>query len=88
MAKKSKDTPNFSSEEQEAEFWAKQDSTEYVDWGKATRVRLPKLKPSTRTISLRLPQSLLDDLKIMANKRDVPYQSLIKMLLADSVEKR
>lgn len=88
MAKKIKDAPSFPNEGKEAEFWAKQDSTEYVDWSKAARVRMPNLKPSTRTISLRLPQSLLDDLKIMANKRDVPYQSLIKMLLADSVEKR
>ena len=75
--------PEFQSEEQEREFWEKTDSTAYVDWSKAQRVRLPNLKPSSKSISLRLPVSLLDALRVEANKRDVPYQSLIKVWLAE-----
>ena len=81
-----KPIPRFDSEDQEREFWATQDSTQYVDWGRASRATLPLLKPSTRTISIRLPESLLQELKLLANKRDVPYQSLLKIFLAERVE--
>ncbi len=77
--------PHFRSEDEEREFWATADSTEYFDWAKARRVAFPNLKPSTETISLRLPQGLLDDLKVLANQRDVPYQSLLKVYLAERV---
>jgi predicted DNA binding CopG/RHH family protein len=75
--------PAFRNEAEERAFWESHDSSSYVDWSKAERVRLPSLKPSTRSISLRLPVSLLERLKIEANKRDVPYQSLIKTWLAE-----
>lgn len=75
----------FKNEEEEREFWAKHDSTEFVDWKKATRVVLPRLKPSTKTISLRLPESMLEELKLLANKRDVPYQSLLKIFLSEKI---
>jgi predicted DNA binding CopG/RHH family protein len=78
--------PEFENEDQEREFWATHDSTDYVDWSRAERAVLPRLKPSTKTISLRLPESLLDHLKLLANKRDVPYQSLLKMFLAERIE--
>ena len=81
-----KKVPRFSSEDEERAFWAKHDSSEYVDWGKAKRVKLPNLKPSTRTISIRLPESLIEDLKLLANKRDVHYQSLLKVYVAERVE--
>ncbi|HHT9131630.1 MAG TPA: BrnA antitoxin family protein [Candidatus Tripitaka californicus] len=84
---KSKNVPKFKSEKEESEFWATHDSMEYVDYSKAKRVLLPKLKPSTRTISLRLPESLIEHLKVLANKRDVPYQSLLKMFLIERVKK-
>lgn len=77
--------PHFRSEDAEREFWATADSTEYFDWANARRVAFPNLKPSTETISLRLPQGLLDDLKVLANQRDVPYQSLLKVYLAERV---
>ncbi|MFH1115842.1 MAG: BrnA antitoxin family protein [Pseudomonadota bacterium] len=77
--------PEFENEDQEREFWASHDSTEYVGWEKAQRMKFPELKPSTRTISVRLPESMLDDLKIPANKRDVPYQSLLKIYLAERI---
>lgn len=80
---KLKKIPVFTSEEEEREFWAKNDTTEFVDWGKAKKVKFPNLKPSTKTISLRLPEHILEDLKMMARKRDVPYQSLIKIFLKD-----
>ncbi len=81
-----KKVPRFESEDHERDFWAKQDSAEYVDWGKAKRVSFPNLKPSTRTISIRLPDSMLDDLKMLANKKDIPYQSLLKVYLADRIK--
>ncbi len=81
-----KKLPTFKDPEKEQEFWASHDSTDYVDWSKARHIRFPNLKPSTKTISLRLPQGLLEDIKIMANRQDVPYQSLIKILLARAVE--
>jgi predicted DNA binding CopG/RHH family protein len=76
----------FKSEAEERKFWETHDSTDYVDWSKAERMRFPNLKPSTTAISIRLPLSLLEQIKIAANKRDVPYQSLIKMWLAEKVE--
>ncbi len=81
-----KKIPKFESEDQERDFWSNGDSTEYVDWGKAKRFSFPNLKPSTRTISVRLPESLLDDLKLLANKKDVPYQSLLKVFLAERIK--
>ena len=81
-----KQTPKFKSEEEERSFWAENDSTEYVDWSTAKRAVFPNLKPSTKTISLRLPQAMLEELKLLANKRDVPYQSLVKMFLAERIE--
>ena len=81
-----KKIPKFESEDQERDFWSNQDSTEYVDWGKAKRFSFPNLKPSTRTISVRLPESMLDDLKMLANKKDVPYQSLLKVFLAERIK--
>ena len=82
---RAKSVPVFKSEAEERKYWEKHDSTDHIDWSKAERVRLPNLKPSTKAISLRLPQSLLERIKIAANKRDVPYQSLIKMWLAEKV---
>jgi len=84
--KAEKAIPRFRTEDEEREFWATEDSTEYVDWGKARSVKLPLLKPSTATISLRLPEALLNELKVLANQRDVPYQSLLKIFLAERVE--
>ncbi len=83
MSKKPKTIPKFRSEAEERRFWEAHDSSSFVDWSKAERVRLPNLKPSTTSISLRLPVTLLDQIKIAANKRDVPYQSLIKTWLAE-----
>lgn len=85
---KSKQLPEFSSEDEERAFWETNDSTEYLDWTKAKTARFPNLKPSTKTISLRLPESLLDRIKIEANKRDMPYQSLIKAWLVEDVEEQ
>ena len=86
MSKKLKPIPRFRSEAEEREFWETHDSTEYLDLSKAERVRFPNLKLSTQSISLRLPQGLLDRIKIAANKRDVPYQSLIKVWLTEKVD--
>ena len=84
--KRLKTIPTFRSEDAEREFWATADSTEYFDWSKARRVVFPNLKPSTATISLRLPQGMLDELKVIANQRDVPYQSLLKVYLSERIE--
>lgn len=83
---KLKKRPTFKSDEQEADFWASHDSTEYINYAKSQRVVFPRLKPSTETISLRLPKSLLDQLKTLANKRDVPYQTLLKLFVLERVE--
>jgi len=83
-----KPIPQFKNEDAEREFWSNADSTRHVDWSKAKRASFPNLKPSTRTISLRLPESTLAALKVLANKRDVPYQSLLKMLLAEKIEEQ
>ena len=77
--------PTFRTEEEERAFWATADTSEFFDWSRAQRVRFPNLKPSTTTISLRLPQGLLDELKVLANQRDVPYQSLLKVFLAERI---
>ncbi len=79
--------PKFRSEDEERAFWTKADSTDYVDWDNARRVVLPNLKPSQKTISLRLPAMMLAELKLLANKRDVPYQSLLKIFLAERIAK-
>ena len=81
-----REIPKFESEDEEREFWANRDSTIYVDWRRARAAAFPNLKPSTKTISLRLPETLLESLKTLANKRDVPYQSLLKIFLAERVE--
>jgi predicted DNA binding CopG/RHH family protein len=78
--------PKFKGEDQERNFWASHDSTDYVDWRRAERVKLPNLRPTTRTISIRLPESMIEKLKVLANKRDIPYQSLLKMFVADKIE--
>jgi len=78
-----KKIPEFKNEDEERTFWATADSTEYVDWAAGKRVRLVNLKPSLKTISLRLPVSMIEDLKVLANSRDVPYQSLLKVFLAE-----
>ena len=78
--------PKFKNEDEEREFWAAHDSTEFVNWKEAKRVVLSNLKPSIKTISLRLPESMLEELKLLANKRDVPYQSLLKVFLAERIE--
>lgn len=83
----SKSIPKFKNEAEEQDFWSKHDSSEYLNWKSAERVLFPNLKPSTKSISLRLPESLLDALRQMANERDVPYQSLIKMILQERIER-
>ena len=88
MNKKLKLIPKFRDEAAERRFWESRDSSNYVDWNKAERVRLPNLKPSTASISLRLPVTLLERIKVAANKRDVPYQSLIKTWLAEKTGTR
>ena len=88
MNKNSKSIPRFRSEAEERRFWETHDSSSYVDWSKAERVRLPNLRPSTKSISLRLPVALLERIKVAANKRDVPYQSLIKTWLAEKADSR
>jgi predicted DNA binding CopG/RHH family protein len=83
---KLKPIPGFKTEAEERKFWETQDSTDYIDWSEAERVRFSNLKPSTTAISIRLPVGLLEQIKVAANKHDVPYQSLIKMWLAEKVE--
>jgi predicted DNA binding CopG/RHH family protein len=85
MSKQPKAVPQFANETEERVFWEMHDSTEYLDWSKAQKVVLPNLKPTTKTISLRLPQHLLDSIKAAANARDVPYQSLIKVWLQEKL---
>jgi predicted DNA binding CopG/RHH family protein len=78
--------PKFKNENKERVFWSKHDSTEYIDWKKAKRVVLPNLKPSVKTISIRLPEMMLEELKLLANKRDIPYQSLLKVFLSERLK--
>jgi predicted DNA binding CopG/RHH family protein len=87
MASTKKQIPEFRSEQDERDFWAGHDSTGFIDWQSGQKRRLPNLKPSVRTISLRLPVSMIEDLKVLANKRDVPYQSLLKVFLAERLKK-
>jgi predicted DNA binding CopG/RHH family protein len=86
MSKTLKPIPDFQSEAEERAFWESNDTTDYIDWSKAEKVSLPNLKPSSTAISLRLPNGLLERIKVAANKRDVPYQSLIKTWLAEKVD--
>ncbi|MBE0408938.1 MAG: BrnA antitoxin family protein [Anaerolineales bacterium] len=81
-----KPLPEFKNEEEERQFWATHDSSDYLDWRQAKRVIFPNLKPSTKTISLRLPEFMLDEIRQLANKRDVPYQSLIKTFLRERID--
>ena len=78
--------PDFQNEEEEQEFWATHDSADYLDWSQAERVVFPKLKPSTKTISLRMSESMLNELRLLANKHDIPYQSLIKVFLRERID--
>ena len=86
MKKKLKTIPKFKTEAEERVFWESHDSTEYLDWSQAKNTRFPNVKPSTQSISLRLPLSLLEKIKVEANRRDVPYQSLIKVWLGEKAE--
>ncbi len=86
MSEKRKSLPRFHDESQERSYWESHDSSDHVNWEHAERVRFPNLKPSTRSISLRLPIGLLEQIKVAANERDVPYQSLIKIWLAEKVD--
>lgn len=81
-----KSIPKFQNEDEEREFWATHDSTEYMDWSQAERVLLPKLKPAKKTISLRMSETMLNELRLLANKMDVPYQSLIKVYLRERID--
>jgi len=88
MSRKLKSIPEFSSEQEERAFWESHDSPEYVDWSGMKKVRMPNLKPSTKSISIRLPEDLLEKIKMEANRRDVPYQSLIKVWLREQTDKK
>lgn len=85
MTKQSKPIPKFANEARERAYWEVHDSTDHLDWSKARKATMPNLKPTTKTISLRLPQHLLDSIKTAANARDVPYQSLIKVWLQEKL---
>jgi len=78
--------PKFRTEEEERNFWSSHDSTEYIDWSKSKNINLSNLKPSVRTISIRLPEIMVEELKLLANKRDIPYQSLMKIYISEKVE--
>jgi predicted DNA binding CopG/RHH family protein len=82
-----KKIPEFKSEDTEREFWSKANSTEYIDWDKAQKTILSNLKPSTKKISLRLPELMVEELKLLAHKRDIPYQSLMKIYLAERIQR-
>jgi len=83
----SKQIPEFKNEEEEREFWATHDSTEYINWKQAEKITFSSLKPSVKKISLRLPESMIAELKLLANKQDVPYQSLLKIFVAEHIKK-
>ena len=85
--KRLKNIPKLKNEEEERKFWTENDSSDFIDWNKSELTSFPKLHPSTKTISLRLPEFLLNDIKVIAHKRDVPYQSLIKMILKERTDK-
>jgi len=78
--------PKFKSENKERDFWGRHDSTDFIDWRRAKRAVLPNLKPSVKTISIRLPEMMLEELKLLANKKDIPYQSLLKIFLAERLK--
>lgn len=84
--KKLKEIPKFKNEDDEREFWVRENSTEFIDWEEAESVVLPNLKPTTTTISLRISESMLNKIRLVANKRDVPYQSLIKIFLKERID--
>jgi len=84
--KKLKKIPKFRSEAEERNFWRKNDTSDFVDWKKAERISFPNLKPSVRSISLRLPEAMLNDLKVIANKKDIPYQSLMKIFISEKIK--
>ncbi len=79
--------PEFDNEDQEREFWSAHDSTDYINWEESTDVVFPNLRPTAKNISIRLPEIMIDQLKLLAHKRDVPYQSLMKTFLAERIEK-
>ncbi|MCF6212354.1 MAG: BrnA antitoxin family protein [Gammaproteobacteria bacterium] len=81
-----KTIPNFATEDEERKFWSESESTEYIDWIQSKNTILPNIKPSTKKISLRLPEIMIDELKLLANKRDIPYQSLLKIFLAEKID--
>ncbi len=81
-----KHIPTFRNEAEERRFWQTHDSSEYLDWSEAEEVLMPKLRPTTRSISIRLPEAMVEELKLLANKRDVPYQSLLKVFLSERIE--
>jgi predicted DNA binding CopG/RHH family protein len=83
---KKKTIPKFKNEDEERKFWGKNDSTEYIDWKKAEKATFPNLKPTMKTISLRLPEALLNRLRVLANEKDVPYQSLKKICLKEKID--
>ena len=85
MKKEIKEIPPFKSEKEERNFWEKHDSADYVDWRHGKRVSFPALKPSLKSISIRLPESMIEQLKVLANKKDIPYQSLVKIYLSEKV---
>lgn len=84
--KKLNKIPKFKNEDEERDFWANNDSSKFIDWSKSKNVSFPNLKPTTKTISIRLPEHLIESLKTLANKRDVPYQSLIKIILKERID--
>ncbi|MBM3134482.1 MAG: hypothetical protein FJZ89_04180 [Chloroflexi bacterium] len=84
---KTEPIPKFTSEEEEREFWSAHDATDFIDFSEAKQALMPNLRPTLKTISIRLPESLLESIRVLAHKRDVPYQSLMKMLLAEGIER-
>jgi predicted DNA binding CopG/RHH family protein len=86
MSSTRKRIPKFSSEAEERAFWSREDSTDFIDWSKASEATLPNLRPTLRTISIRLPEAMIAQLKRLANKKDVPYQSLLKVFLAERIQ--
>ncbi|MBA3037938.1 MAG: hypothetical protein FP814_15795, partial [Desulfobacterium sp.] len=78
--------PKFNNEAEERRFWLNNDSSEYIDWSDAEEAVFSRLKPTTKTISIRLPESMIEELKLLANKRDVPYQSLLKIFLSERID--
>lgn len=84
-SRKPRPVPRFASEDDERAFWARHDVTDYFDWSRAVLATFPNLRPSTTTISIRLPEPMLEELKALANERDVPYQSLMKVFLAERI---